>query len=267
MTYPAAPHVQTAPTTAPAIDSTPTKTATTALGLGISGAVVGSVPVVGAVLGGTAVGYGIAALRKKRPQDRKQAFTGLWLGAFGLVTSAIITSVWISVATWDASVREEVFGEVLAVYGLDEAFGVGVDDDAVDEAEVAPAPSVGAEGFPMMTDAGFASIVSDPIGHEGQQNRLFGEIQYVEEGEDFCNALLIVDDAQQTDWEDYAFPMWAIETTAVSCGDLSALGDFTHVAIDVTWRGSMTTHWDDDTVDDVLMAEIAAVTVLEPLEG
>lgn len=250
--------------------------ASNALGLGISGFVTGGVPVIGAVLGGAGVAFGIAALKNRRRQDRAQALTGLVLGAWGTVTSLVAVVVVIAVMSLSASTREEIVDEALAAYGLDDLFGspvaAGSDADeplAVDEPverDVAPAPPVGDEGFPAMSDAGFAAVVGDPLAHVGQQNRVFGEIQYVDQYDGYCDALIIVDDAQQTDWEEYAFPAWAVESTAVSCDDLAALGEYPHVALDVTWRGSTTTHWDDDTVDDVLLAEIAAVTLLPPLE-
>lgn len=255
---PGAPYAPGSPYTPTPRPSAPAGLASTSLGLGIGGFVTGWVPFVGAVLGGGAVGTGIAALARKQPKGR--AITGIALGAVGFITSVLLTIGAIGLATMGTAERDRLLEGIVPQFVAEDEL---VLDNEVDDAPAVDVPVEASDDYPALDDAGLAAIVADPVASYGSRNLVYGEVQYVDTD---CSALVIFDDAQQTNWEAYEIELWAYESGTVSCDDLQALDEYAHLALSLTWRGSVTTEWDDGTTSDVLLAEVDGYEILPPLD-
>ncbi|MDN3494802.1 hypothetical protein QL996_02585 [Planococcus sp. APC 4015] len=260
-----------APAPVPAPQSTPVSSAlaSAALGLGIAAFVTGWAPFLGALLGAAAVCVALIAL--SRGQSKPQAVTGLALGVVGFLVSLILSLGTLALVAMGPDAREQFVSGFspaqVAEADAEDQNAVGGQDEAepVEEGTRDVGGSVDTEAFTPLDDAGFAAAVADPISVYGDQNVVYGEVQYIDETEWDCSALVFIDDAQQTTWEAYEVSMWAYESADVDCAELKELGELSHVALSITWRGSMTTEWDDGTVEDVLSGEVAHVEVLTPL--
>lgn len=225
-----------------------------ALILGIVAFVLGWVPLVGVILGGLAIGFGIAALRRR--QRKALAIPGIALGGWGLITSLVAMAVVALIATQPQAFSQAFWtGYSQAV--TDEAPSAPVEEEAPVVAEGGDAPAAqdasALTDFAALDDAGFAAMVADPAAAEGQTYVLYGEVQQFDETTGPCSALIAVDDAQQSSWEGYATPAWiAAESGDAVCPEFAGIGDLSHIKAWVTVVGSTSTEWEDGTTEDVL---------------
>ncbi|MFF2486413.1 DUF4190 domain-containing protein [Microbacterium sp. NPDC058062] len=225
-----------------------------ALILGVVAFVLGWVPIVGLILGALAIGFGIAALRRR--QRKALAIPGIALGGWGFLTSLVTTTIVVIIAL-QPQAFSEAFWQSYSLAMEDEAPSDAVREEAPAAAEeddepVAPAPAA-ATDFAALDDAGFAAIVADPVAAQGQTYVVYGEVQQFDENTGPCSALILVDDAQQSTWEGYATTAWiAAESGEAVCPEFTGLAALSHIKAWVTVAGSTTTEWDDGTTEEVL---------------
>jgi hypothetical protein len=242
-------------TTPPIGPSKPAKNpALVALILGIVAFLLGWVPVVGVILGGLAIGFGIAALRRR--QRKALAIPGIALGGWGVLTSLAAIAV-VAVIAMQPQAFSEAFWTGYSQAVTDEAPSTPIEEEApvVAEDEDAPvAPDTPAlTDFATLDDAGFGAVVADPSAAQGRTYVLYGEVQQFDESTGPCSALIAVDDAQQSSWEGYATPAWiTAESGDAVCPEFAGIGELSHVKAWVTVVGSTSTEWDDGTTEGVL---------------
>ncbi|MFB7894554.1 DUF4190 domain-containing protein [Microbacterium sp. NPDC056044] len=239
----------------PAAPPPPAKNlALVALILGVVAFVLGWVPIVGLILGALAIGFGIAALRRR--QRKALAIPGIALGGWGFMTSLVTTTIVVIIAL-QPQAFSEAFWRSYSLAMEDEALSDAVREEAPaaaaeDDEPVDPAPAA-ATDFATLDDAGFAAIVADPVAAQGQTYVVYGEVQQFDENTGPCSALILVDDAQQSTWEGYATTAWiAAESGEAVCPEFTGLGALSHIKAWVTVAGSATTEWDDGTTEEVL---------------
>lgn len=231
------------------------ESATAALALGIAAFLTGWVPLVGTILGALAVTYALIALAHALP--KRLAITGLVLGLMGFTASTLLTiGSLFAIATWDT------IGPL-----LQPQVAVVDDEDAGARANAVGGGTGAPEGdFASLDDASFAALLEDPTAAYGTRYVVHGELQYVDDASGDCAALVMIDDAQQDDWEAYAVPSWLYpEATDGSCGALLELDEYLHVTLWVTVDGQVTSEREDGTVDDVIALVMEGYEVLPSL--
>lgn len=226
--------------------------AVAALVTGIVAFVLGWLPVVGAAIGIAAVVLGIVALVRR--QTKALSITGLALGAAAVVVSIVVTVVALGlVAASFAEAAEEAAQESAAP--VDEG-----SDEGSDEVEEVPV-----EDYAALDDASFAAILDDPVAAFGAAHVVYGEVQQFDEMTGPCSALIAIDNAQQARWEEYTVISWAFGSGETECPELDGLAEMAHVKLWVTVLGSITTEFDDGTVEDVLSLNVTKFEELAPL--
>ena len=231
-----------------------------ALIVGIAAFLTGWTPVLGVLLGITAVVLGIVALVRR--QRKGMAITGLALGAVALVVSLVMSFVVLAVvANWDefvAGFEEGLAGEDTTSQPVGETAGDTGTTDQPAEVDLAD--------FTALDDATLAAIVADPEAATGEAHIVYGEVQQLDESTGPCNAVIQLDDTQQKTWEGYTTVSWIYAGSGDAvCPAFDGLEQYSHVKAWVTVAGVTPTEFDDGTTEDVLTFEVHQYEALPAL--
>jgi hypothetical protein len=231
-----------------------------ALILGIAAFLTGWTPVLGVILGITAVVLGIVALARR--QSKGMAITGLALGAVALIASLVMSFVALAVvANWDefvAGFEEGLAGEDTTSQPVGETAGGTETTDEPAEVDLTD--------FTALDDATLAAIVADPEAATGETHIIYGEVQQLDESTGPCSAVIQLDDAQQKTWEGYTTVSWIYAGSGdTECPAFDGLEQYSHVKAWVTVAGVTPTEFDDGTTEDVVTWQVQQYEALPAL--